>query len=663
MSEQRTAAPDSSAFSAVGGAMPDAVAQSPPLEHTPEDTPVQLYREHTSPSSALNLNSSSSHIAREGDRAAQPSRVFRDNRASEESANTAEQLAASESLVSSPSAVEAMGQLFARQTPNQGTQIRINDRVVSGRWLRHDHQIYLDESTLMQSLGLDLLSSDDPSSQPVQWFSNESTSPLSLATVFDGQRRFLNLSALAQTHDWQVIAQANNVAIATPSSQVLGVRHGKQVWGDRLVLDLTQSAPFQTRLGNGSVSVTVDASLAATLPLPASDMTHTLSSASLTPQGSQTRLDLQFSSSHQARVWTVPSPPRLIIDIHPGFTESKRIQWQPGVWWQQGVMNLGSSQFPVVFLEIDPSRPNISLKPIWTNPSAMPGIAPLATTAQAWQAAAAINAGFFNRNNQLPLGAIRRDREWISGPILNRGAIAWNRPHELSVGRLALRETIRLDSGQVFPSLHLNSGYVQAGLSRYTPLWGRSYTPLTDYETLITIRNGRVAAKQRIESAGSAHVPIPLDGYVLAARSFQTAADAMPIGSTLQPESTSIPPIFDQYSHVVGAGPLLLQNRQIVLNAELEGFSSAFARQGAARSAIAKTQSGTLLMLTVMRRVSGSGPTLSELAQILYQMGATDALNLDGGNSTSLFLGGQLINRPSTTAARVHNGIGLFIQP
>ncbi len=562
-----------------------------------------------------------------------------------------------------PSGLNPIRRLLTQNTPQQGTRIQINGRAVSGRWTKQGNRIHLAESTLMQSVGLDLLSTEDPSSQPIQWFSDETVSPLQLDTDFDGTGRALNLEPLAQTLNWRVRSQGDILAIATPPSQVVSLRHGNQSWGDRLVIDLDQPTPFQTDLNSGSVSITLDARVASALPVPEPDLTNTLSSISLTPQGAQTRLDLRFSNRYQARVWTVPSPPRLIVDINPGFMEAKTIQWQPGVWWRQGVMNLGSDQFPVVFLEIDPRQPNVSVKPIWTNPSAMPGIASLSSTAQRWQATAAINAGFFNRNNQLPLGAIRRDREWISGPILNRGAIAWNQLTDLSVGRLALRETLQLDSGQSFPSLHLNSGYVQAGLSRYTPSWGASYTPLTDYENLITVQNNRIVSKQLIESAGSSSVAIPRDGYVLAARSYRTAADAMPIGSELQPDSVSVPPIFDQYSHIVGAGPLLIQNRQIVLNAEGEGFSSAFARQGAARSAIAKMQSGHIVMLTITRRVNGSGPTLSELAHILHQMGATDALNLDGGNSASLILGGQMINRPASSVARVHNGIGLFIAP
>jgi exopolysaccharide biosynthesis protein len=53
---------------------------------------------------------------------------------------------------------------------------------------------------------------------------------------------------------------------------------------------------------------------------------------------------------------------------------------------------------------------------------------------------------------------------------------------------------------------------------------------------------------------------------------------------------------------------------------------------------------------------------LGEFAQILQQLGAVNALNLDGGSSTSLALGGQLLDRSPVTAARVSNAIGVFVR-
>lgn len=69
------------------------------------------------------------------------------------------------------------------------------------------------------------------------------------------------------------------------------------------------------------------------------------------------------------------------------------------------------------------------------------------------------------------------------------------------------------------------------------------------------------------------------------------------------------------------------------------------------------------MIAAVHNRAGGYGPTLAEHAQLMQQMGCVDALNLDGGSSTSLYLGGQLLDRSPSTAARVHNGIGIFLKP
>lgn len=51
---------------------------------------------------------------------------------------------------------------------------------------------------------------------------------------------------------------------------------------------------------------------------------------------------------------------------------------------------------------------------------------------------------------------------------------------------------------------------------------------------------------------------------------------------------------------------------------------------------------GTLLWLVTLESAGGgAGPTLSETAWLLQQLGLVDALNLDGGSSTGLVMGGS----------------------
>ena len=53
--------------------------------------------------------------------------------------------------------------------------------------------------------------------------------------------------------------------------------------------------------------------------------------------------------------------------------------------------------------------------------------------------------------------------------------------------------------------------------------------------------------------------------------------------------------------------------------------------------------------------------TLAELAGYFQKLGAVQALNFDGGGSSSMVLNGRVVNRPSDGAERsVSMGLGIF---
>ena len=64
------------------------------------------------------------------------------------------------------------------------------------------------------------------------------------------------------------------------------------------------------------------------------------------------------------------------------------------------------------------------------------------------QAVVAVNGGFFNRILEVPLGALRCNNQWLSGPILNRGVIAWNNGSTLHFGRLQLQQSLWVNASR-----------------------------------------------------------------------------------------------------------------------------------------------------------------------------------------------------------------------
>ena len=91
------------------------------------------------------------------------------------------------------------------------------------------------------------------------------------------------------------------------------------------------------------------------------------------------------------------------------------------------------------------------------------------------------------------------------------------------------------------------------------------------------------------------------------------------------------------------------------------------ARVGTTQSAIARLESGKLLLLTVDGRQPGvsAGMSLNMLADLLLEFGAVEAINLDGGGSTAMVVRDKLANRPSdqTGERPVSDSILVFSKP
>lgn len=100
---------------------------------------------------------------------------------------------------------------------------------------------------------------------------------------------------------------------------------------------------------------------------------------------------------------------------------------------------------------------------------------------------------------------------------------------------------------------------------------------------------------------------------------------------------------------IVAAGPLLVRNGEPVTASE--GFLHEKNRNP--RTAIARTQSGSILLVVADGRQPASvGLTIPELARILLMLGAVEAMNLDGGGSSTMVINGRVVNSPSDRRER-----------
>ena len=545
--------------------------------------------------------------------------------------------------------------------------ILLNGQTYPLRWIQSQtlqgNRFFVADASFRQLTGARFLSSDRADLQPIDWFGMTERLP----TMFIAGDRYLDITDFASAVGWQTQIQSNQLSLTTPPTQVSQLVQQSSPVSDRIVIQLDRPATYQVDAQSKEWVLTVDAALSPNVvkqfkPTPSRRIAAL--KLETNPQGTKTIVRLGIPITSRPVISTQSNPAQITIDVGIPDPRDLSILWKPGILWRQQTMTIGTNPLTILWFELDPNL--VRLRPVIPNSTPdIAGIAPLYQTAQQSQTLLAINGGFFNRINQLPLGMIQTDGALRSGPILNRGVMAWDDAGTFRFDRYSLQETATI-AAQTIPLIALNSAYIQAGVARYTPAWGTQYKTLSDNEVVMTVMgdrtNGTLTEQKSMAAAGEL-VPIPSGGYLLTVRSNRTLAATLAVGSAVQVRLSETPNGISAFPQVLGGGPLLIQNRQIVLDAVGEKFSPAFAKERAARSAIGRTPSGKLLMVSVHNTIGMPGASLSDLAQIMQQLGATDALNFDGGSSTTLYLGGvggQVIDRPSRSGARVHNAIGVF---
>lgn len=99
---------------------------------------------------------------------------------------------------------------------------------------------------------------------------------------------------------------------------------------------------------------------------------------------------------------------------------------------------------------------------------------------------------------------------------------------------------------------------------------------------------------------------------------------------------------------VVGGTPLLLKDGQMIDDYRPEKTRSFFLYWWHPRTAVGVKEDGTLVFVVIQGRVLGllGGMTVPELARFMKQLGCIDALNMDGGSSSTIVWNGKVLNGP-----------------
>jgi len=350
---------------------------------------------------------------------------------------------------------------------------------------------------------------------------------------------------------------------------------------------------------------------------------------------------------------------------------AQAVEVAPGVLWTTIVRERGPVRINV--LEVDPAL----VHGVVSN-GRIAGRERVSSMARRVGALAAVNGTYFGPSGD-PVGVLAIDGTLLSEPVDGRSALVVG-PAGAAVGRIRFSGSVTINGakrlidgvdrvrglvpacggrGGDIPTTRPNAVLTctdSSELVLLSPNYGAR--PPREGGVEAVLRDGTVAA---VRAPGSG--PVPRDGLLLTgsgdAAGFLRDA-ALPRSRaeiSLRLTTAGRPLEVAQQRLVVGAGPRLLRDGRVAVAATAEGFAplqapafyGTFVASRQPRTLAGVRADGTLLLVTVDGRRPGwsTGMTLREAARLMLSLGAREALNLDGGGSSTMTVRGQVVNRPS----------------
>ena len=260
----------------------------------------------------------------------------------------------------------------------------------------------------------------------------------------------------------------------------------------------------------------------------------------------------------------------------------------------------------------------------------------ISNIAQRENAIAAINGGYFKPQTGVPLGTLMINKKVYTGPIYDRVAMGIF-DDGYGMARVQLKAKVETNIGGLKIDNINQPRMLSTHILVYTPEWGSTAPSCPKYGKAIAIEDGKLIAT----SYGA--LEIPKDGFVIVGpeKDLNTIVNAKKFSLNIK-----MNPEWKGVNHIISGGPYLVKGGEIYVDMSAQKLAAIGGRNP--RTAIGYTKDNHLIMLTADGREGSSvGLTLMELAHLMKELGCVNAMNLDGGGSTVMYVQGQIVNRPA----------------
>lgn len=341
------------------------------------------------------------------------------------------------------------------------------------------------------------------------------------------------------------------------------------------------------------------------------------------------------------------------------ISADKQREVAEGVQYHHYTLDTNRGSMFIHTVSIDPLS-SFALMPVIAN-GRLNTVAPVRKLAEEVHAVAAINGGFFDTGKtRLPVGLVKIKRRIVFEQFLNRAVLGIDEHGQLDFDRFNLHSNVYIPAIDASQQIHgYNRKRKEGELILFTPEFGPT-TRTNEWGVEIILHR---ISPERVDKpfillepdryiiTGVNHQDsaIPADGVVLSIHrpvleQLEWLKQVYP-GMEMQLKS-NVPPGWESYPFLLGGGPLLLKNGNNVLDPKAEKFSNYFSNPNA-RTGVGRTDSGESVIIVVDRGGGSGGATWEELTQICRDLlNCTDAMGFDGGGSSTMFLGDEIVNAP-----------------
>lgn len=248
----------------------------------------------------------------------------------------------------------------------------------------------------------------------------------------------------------------------------------------------------------------------------------------------------------------------------------------------------------------------------------------------------AINGGYFKPQTGVPLGTLMINKKVYTGPIYDRVAMGIS-DSGYDMARVQLRASLKTNIGDLKIDNVNQPRMLSTHVIAYTRDWGEISPPSPQYGMQLVVDNGKLV------KVSESSITIPKEGFVIIGPKSKleefTGARKFDLDIKINPEWKDV-------NHIISGGPYLVKNGEVFVDMTEQKLAAIGGRNP--RTAIGYTKDNNLIFVTADGREGSSiGLTLIELANLMKQLGCVNAMNLDGGGSTVMFVNGQVVNKPA----------------